>query len=311
MKICADCGRKLEKGVATCGCMVDTENKIVPNPVLEIVERAINTRLFLFALITFTVAVVLNLIGTFFPVELTGSLDVLELAGDGSLSLMSINNIISKAGINTGYLWVTGALTAFDSLELCAFTCTVPSLVLVIGIWVIYHSVKSSVNFKVNNIGFKIVGTMLIIFASIIALNLMDILGGIQYYIFFAIIEASFDGFIAFAFAIIIGGLCFVALSLFYAKAGENVYSVGSSIEKRVIRTFSPALEIATMAFGGISAVFTFVSIFTETEYSVCFIVFNVITKFTSSFATILFGLLLRSLREQINSFVENKIRTV
>ena len=66
IKICIDCGKKFENDMEVCECAQLMKNKALHNPVLDIVRQSIKTKLFLSAMIIYTIAVAINMFNDWF-----------------------------------------------------------------------------------------------------------------------------------------------------------------------------------------------------------------------------------------------------
>lgn len=309
MKICADCGKELEKGVDTCTCIAELDNQIIKNPVLELVQQIVRTKLFLFAIIAFTVAVVCGFVVDW----MTWAEDSYNLIDTDMWHylLSVITNTISHIGINGGNSMLFLGMILFP-VDGAALVSIILSVILVVGMWVIYFTINDCVNYKINPLGFKMVEIVIIIFAIFTCFNMISNFGTLSMGILLFVAGIFEQGFVVFkainseilllGFVFLISLLWQIAVALVYSNMYGLVNSIRTSVEKRTITTMRSIWVIIVLSIGFLSIVLNIVSSFVISEYPSILLISNII----SASATILFGFFLLFVRDRINSFVEN-----
>lgn len=308
MKICAECGKELEKNIDTCTCAVEFDSKITPNPVLEMVQQIVRTKLYLLATIVFTVAVVLGFVADW----VTWAGDLLNLLEEDTeyYFLGVITNIISRIGVYSGNATLLiGAM--LSSGEATLIISAIPSIVLAVGMWIIYFSVNDCINYKIKPLGFKMVETILIIFAIFTCLNMAGNVAFFGVGLMALIVEIFTGNFEVFkgidseilftGFVLFVSLLFQIAVARFYSNMYGLVNSIRTSVEKRTVNTMRPTWGIVALAIGGLSIILSIASSFIINKYPSNMLIPNIV----SASATILFGLFLLSVRTKMNSFVE------
>lgn len=308
MKICAECGRELDKSVETCSCVAEIDRPIIPNAVLKMIQQIVKTKLYLFLAIVFTFAVILG-----FTVDwIVWAEDLINLfeKDTGNYFLGVVTNIFSHIGINGGNSMLIVDAMFSEGVVLGA----IPSALLAIGMWVVYFTVNDCINYEINPCGFKMAEAALLIFAIFTCFNMLANIGviGMSFIVLITgIFEGNFALFKEMAWGIWFGGivlfvslLCQVAVAAFYSNVYGLINSMRTSVAKRTVSTVCPIWGMVALCFGAVSIILNIVSSFILDIYPSGMLIPNIV----SACATILFGFFWLSVRHKINDFVEKQM---
>lgn len=296
MKICIDCGKILEDNTEACECAQVIKNKALHNPVLEIVRQSVKSKLFLWAMIIYTIAVVINMFNDWFYL-----LDNSIYFGTLDFCYYNLADIFSRIGVNDGkgmlilFFGCTGVFSGLAS--------AIPSILLVVGAWLAYGFVKEEDNHSAKPNGFSLVEKTLILFAGFAFWGALLTLFAATLFFSSSLVEFSGWKDIVALVYLLISPFLQIAVAMLYTNTYRMVKNIRASIEKRVVTEIRPICGKMAIVFGCLSIVFTIISSAVIFQYPFDILISN----FISAIPTILFGVFLLIFCSSINNFIKTK----
>lgn len=273
MELCNNCEKEIE----------------TTNPVWEIIKKCAKTKLFLFAIIAFTIAVILNVVNFFVHSDIFGGM---------------FWNIFTRVGINTE-LFPDMFFWYFFHIIIKILGVIAP-IVLAIGIWITYFSVKNKSVCQVKLTGIKLVRIMMMVFMVFSCVALL------QSVITFLAFGSLFDGLygenlLMSLVLILIFGAGIVLMIVYYLKLFKFVGSVKLMVETGVATQIPRFIFLASIVFGCISVIYTLSSGVLQLGTRLGDVRLAIAINLISALATILFGIFLLSFGERINDLVKKQ----
>lgn len=274
----------------------EKENELA-NPALEIIKKCVNSKIFLVAIVAFTVAVILNIINLFVYSEFS-------VAQFFNIFLI---DVYSRLGINIEFF-------SYELLGILSFIfddifSVIPSVVLAVGMWNTYFSLQGKPDCDVKMVGIKTIRVMMIVFmvfawwaliVSVVNVVVLSLYFGNGQFTVEAL-KMLFQELLPFYLSVI---FIIVYYFVLFNFLGGVKQMIKTGVVDKKIALFIP---VATIALGAVSVCLTLYYGYNEIVVpygdiadSLLLILINLI----SALATFSFGKIMLSFRKSVNDLI-------